>query len=170
MNKSRIFAATAATLGALTAAGAQAQTVDLIENHDAWTVYADTATPKQVCFIASQPQAVEPIGANRGPIYFYISAWPKDGVKSEPSVKVGYPIDTNKDMTVMIGTDAYKLFAKGEHGFVLDPTEELKLVEALKKGANAVVKATSMRGTNTTDTYSLTGISQAMQKMSEVCP
>jgi Invasion associated locus B (IalB) protein len=134
------------------------------------SLYADTATPKQTCFVATQPQAVEPLGANRGPIYFYISAWPKDGVKTEPSVKVGYPIDEAKEMTVTIGTDVFKLFAKGERGFVSDPTEELKLVEAMKKGTTAVVKATSKRGTSTTDTYSLSGLTQALDKLAATCP
>ncbi len=95
-----------------------------------------------MCFIAAQPQAVEPLGANRGPIFFYITAWPKDGVKTEPSIKVGYPVKPDAEMSVTVGTDAFKLLIKGERGFVQDPTEELKLVEALKKGSNAFVKAT----------------------------
>src|SRR5262245_19682835 len=107
----------AAILGALVstafAGEAAAQTVDLVDHQGAWSLYADTATPKAVCFIAAQPQAVEPLGANRGPIYFYISAWPKDGVKSEPSIKTGYPLAADKEMTVSVGTDTFKLFAKG---------------------------------------------------------
>jgi len=170
MNKIRILATAAAALGAMLAAPAQAQTVDLVSRQGAWGLYADTATPKQVCFVAAQPQAVEPIGANRGPIFFYISAWPADGVKTEPSVKVGYPISAQKDMTVTIGSDVFKLFSKGERGFVSDPTEELKLVEAMKKGSTAIVTATSTRGTTTTDNYSLSGISNALQKMAETCP
>jgi hypothetical protein len=159
-----------AALGSLIAAHAVAQTVDLVERTGSWSLYADTATPKQTCFVASQPQAVEPIGANRGPIFFYVSAWPKDGVKTEPSVKVGYPIDSAKDMTITIGNDTFKLFSNGERGFVSDPTEELKLIEAMKKGSTAIVKATSSRGTSTTDTYSLSGITQALQKLTEACP
>lgn len=170
MKQTRIFATAVTAMSALLASNATAQTVDLVANQGAWSLYADKATPKQVCFVSSQPQAVEPIGANRGPIYFYISAWPKDGVKTEPSVKVGYPINATKDMTITIGTDVFKLFAKGERGFVSDPTEELKLVEAMKKGATAVVRATSTRGTNTTDTYSLSGITNALNKMVETCP
>jgi hypothetical protein len=166
----RLLGATVAGIAAFYAGGAAAQTVDLVERFGAWGLYADTATPKAVCFIASQPQAVEPIGANRGPIYFYISAWPKDGVKTEPSVKVGYPVDSAKDMSVTIGTDVFKLFVKDERGFVADPTEELKLIEAMKKGSTAIVKATSQRGTNTTDTYSLSGLSQALTKLAETCP
>ncbi len=168
MNKTRIFAAAATSL--VLAANAHAQTVDLVETQGAWGLYADNATPKQVCFLAAQPQSVEPQGANRGPIYFYVSAWPKDGVKTEPSAKVGYPIDTNKEMSVTIGDDNFKLFAKGERGFVSDAAEESKLIESMKKGTTAVVKATSTRGTPTTDTYSLSGISAALTKMAETCP
>jgi hypothetical protein len=169
MTQTRIFTSTVAAVAALFAAEANAQTVDLVANQGAWSLYADKNSPKQVCFIASQPQAVEPIGANRGPIYFYISGWPKDGVKTEPSVKVGYPINATKDMTVTIGNDTFNLFAKGERGFVADPTEELKLVEAMKAGSTAIVKATSTRGTDTTDTYSLSGITAALNKMTETC-
>ena len=170
MRKTRIFAVAVVAAGALVAAEAKAQTVALVDNQGTWSLYADTAVPKQVCFVASAPQAVEPIGANRGPIYFYISAWPKDGIKMEPSVKAGYPVKADKDMTVTIGTDTFKMFAKGDRGFVSDPTEELKLIESMKKGENAVVKGTSVKGTNTIDTYSLTGLSQALDKMATTCP
>jgi Invasion associated locus B (IalB) protein len=170
MSMFRILAIAVAAQGALFATAANAQTVDLVERQGAWSLYADTATPKKVCFIASQPQAVEPIGANRGPIFFYISAWPADGVKAEPSVKVGYPVSGQKDMTVTIGNDVFKLFSKDERGFVADPTDELKLVDAMKKGSTAIVNATSTRGTSTTDTYSLSGITASMNKMGEVCP
>jgi len=151
------------------ATAALAQTVELVEKQGAWSLYADSATPKSVCFLAAQPLAVEPLGANRGPIFFYISAWPKEGVKAEPSVKVGYPVKPDGDMSVTVGTDTFKLFVKGERGFVQDPNEELKLIEALKKGANAFVKATSARGTSTTDTYSLAGISAALDKLAAAC-
>lgn len=151
------------------ATAASAQTVELVEKQGSWSLYADAASPKSVCFIAAQPLAVEPLGANRGPIFFYISAWPKEGVKAEPSVKVGYPVKPDADMTVTVGTDTFKLFVKGERGFVQDPNEELKLIEALKKGSNAFVKATSARGTATTDTYSLGGISAALDKLAATC-
>lgn len=170
MRKTGIAATAVAGLAVVLAGQAAAQTVDLVEKQGAWSLYADTATPKAVCFIAAQPQAVEPLGANRGPIFFYISAWPKDGVKAEPSIKVGYPVKPEADMSVTVGTDSFKLFIKGERGFVADATEEMKLVEALKKGSNAFVKAVSARGTSTTDTYSLAGLGTALDKLAATCP
>ena len=136
----------------------------------AWTLYADAATPKAVCFIAAQPQAVEPLGANRGPIFFYgVTAWPKDGVKTKPSIRLESG-QLDADMSVTVGTDTFKLFISCERGFVSDPNEELKLVDALKKGSNAFVKATSARGTSTTDTYSLSGLATALDKLATTCP
>jgi invasion protein IalB len=169
MTKTRIFAAAMALMSAGLVSNARAQTVELVETQGAWGLYADKATPKKVCFLAAQPQSVEPKGANRGPIYFYISSWPTDGVKAEPSVKVGYPINGQKDMSITVGNDTFKMFAKDQRGFISEPAEEQKLIEAMKKGATAVVKATSTRGTNTTDTYSLSGMGAALQKMGEVC-
>ncbi len=170
MNTIRSIALAVIASSAPLVLSANAQTVALVEHQGTWSLYADTASPKQVCFVAAQPQAVEPIGANRGPIYFYISAWPKDGIKLEPSIKAGYPVKPDKDMTVTIGSDTFKLFAKGDRGFVNDPTEELKLIESMKKGSSAIVKGTSMKGTGTTDTYSLSGLAQALDKMAATCP
>jgi hypothetical protein len=166
----RSMALAAIALSATLVSSANAQTVSLVDHQGTWSVYADTSDPKQVCFVASQPQAVEPIGANRGPIYFYISAWPKDGIKLEPSIKAGYPVKPDKDMTVTIGSDTFKMYGKGDRGFVLDPTEELKLIESMKKGSSAVVKGISAKGTGTTDTYSLAGLAQALDKMAATCP
>jgi hypothetical protein len=162
---------TATAILALALAGtASAQTVDLVEKQGSWSLYADKAEPKSICFIAAQPAAVEPLGANRGPIFFYISAWPKEGVKAEPSIKVGYNVKPGAEISVTVGTDTFKLFVKGERGFVQDPNDELKLLEALKKGSNAFVKSTSARGTATTDTYSLSGLTAALDKLAATCP
>jgi hypothetical protein len=33
----------------------------------------------------------KPRQIKRGPVYFYISRWPADGVTNEVSIKMGYP-------------------------------------------------------------------------------
>ncbi len=63
----------------------------------------------------------------------------------------------------MVGAEKYVLFGREDRAYVADPTEELKLVEAMKKGQKLVIQATSERGTTTTDTYSLQGFLQAFQ-------
>jgi invasion protein IalB len=90
-------------------------------------------------------------------------------VKTEVSIKLGYPARKGADITVTVGTSAFKLFATGDRAFVADATEELKLVEALRKGTSLTVQATSERGTQTKDTYSLQGLNQALQAMVAGC-
>jgi len=39
----------------------------------------------------------------------------------------------------------------------------------MRKGADATVKATSSKGTDTTDVFSLKGLSQALDKVAQEC-
>lgn len=135
-----------------------------------WILHQNAGEGPKICFAASQPQSKEPAGANRSAIVFYISAWPKDGIKSEVSIKLGYPARPDTPVTVTVGSDEFQLFTKDDRAYVADATDELKLIEAMKKGSSLVVKATSARGTETTDTYSLQGITKALQEMASACP
>jgi invasion protein IalB len=135
-----------------------------------WSLYTSEASGSKICFVAAEPTEKKPANANRATALLYISAWPKDGIRTEVSVKLGYPIKTPSTVTVSVGDESYKLFPKDERAYVADATEELKLVEALKKGSTASVAATSARGTDTTDTYSLSGVTQALQALATNCP
>ncbi len=134
-----------------------------------WTAHAHQDAKAKICYAASQPKTQEPKGAKRDPAFFYVSAWPKDGVKTEVSVKIGYPLKKDSEVTVTVGKDAFKLFTNSERAFVSDPAQELQLVETMKKGSTMLVRGTSERGTATTDTYSLNGLPQAMQALTELC-
>ena len=135
-----------------------------------WSLYTNDAGASRICFVAAAPAEKKPANANRATMLFYISAWPKDGVRSEVSVKLGYPIKSGSTVGVAVDSEKFDLFPKDERAYVADATQELKLIEALKKGTKATVSATSERGTLTTDTYSLTGLTMALQKMTETCP
>jgi hypothetical protein len=149
---------------------AVAQTAVELGRYGDWSLHQGDQEGHRICFAASQPKEKSPPGANRAKTLLYVSAWPKEGVKSEISVKLGYPIKSGSEVTVTVGNDVFKLFPKEERAYVDDQTEELKLIEAMKKGSKLVVQATSERGTATTDVYSLAGLSQALQVMTQTCP
>jgi invasion protein IalB len=134
-----------------------------------WALHINESANSKICFAAAEPKEKAPKGVTRAPALFYISAWPKEGVKSEVSVKLGYPIQAKNKVTVTIGKDSFKLFAKEERAFVADAAEEQKLIEAMRKGTTMTVQATNERGTATTDTYSLSGLGQALQALSTTC-
>ena len=159
----------AATGLAATAAAALATTI-VAGTFGDWSLLINESTSSKICFAAAEPKEKLPQGTNRAMTAFYVSAWPKEGVKGEVSVKLGYPIKAQSTVAVLVGKDEFKLFSKDERAFMADPTLELKLLETMKKGASLVVKAMSERGTATTDTYSLSGFAQAVQELAKSCP
>ncbi len=147
-----------------------ASAATLVKTHKAWSVFSHGESSKKICFAASQPKVTLPKGANRSAVFFYVSAWPNDGVKSEISVRQGYPIKPGSTVSVTIGGKKFNLFAKDDKAFVADATEELKLIDAMKAGSVMSISGISKRGTKTTDRYSLSGITAALATLSATCP
>jgi hypothetical protein len=149
-------------------AGASAQT-SVVSRFGNWTLYSHSSGQTRLCFAASQPTLSEPAGARRDSVFFYVTSWPAQGVKSELSVKVGYRVRRNSEVTIAIGLNVFKMFAVEDRAFVSDATEELKALDAMKRSAIMVIQGTSERGTATKDTFSLTGFSQALQALGAGC-
>ena len=150
-----------------------ADAANIVNKFNDWTLYSNDDSAGKICFLAAPPAATEPAALNRDPALFYISAWPKDGVKSEVSFKVGFPVKKTSEPSAAIAGSApasFKLFVKDDRAYVSDATQELKLLEALKKGSKLTVQAVSERGTTVTDTYSLAGITAALQALAGGCP
>jgi len=140
----------------------------LLEKFDDWSAYAASGSPK-VCFAVAKPKESTPKAVKRGPIFFYISRWPEDNVVEEVSVKMGYPFAEGAKVTATIGNAKFELFTKDEGAFVEKSDMEDKLVEAMKSGSTMKVQGRSARGTNTTDTYSLKGLSDALDRAAKEC-
>ncbi len=154
--------------GALLATPALAQEVALLQKFNDWTAYASSGTPK-VCFAVAKPKESLPKAVKRGPILFYISRWPADNVTNEISVKMGYPFAEGAKVTATVGTEKFELFTKEEGAFVEKPEDETKLIEAMKGGSTIKLEGRSARGTATTDTYSLSGLSDALERIAKEC-
>ena len=50
-----------------------------------------------------------------------------------------------------------------------DTSDEQRLIDAMRRGQQAIVTGVSSRGTLTKDTYSLAGISAALAKIHSTC-
>jgi Invasion associated locus B (IalB) protein len=153
---------------ALSCTPAWADNPTLLHKYKEWSAYAASGTPK-VCFAISQPKSMTPKKIKRGPVYFYISRWPADGVTNEVSVKMGYPFGTGAKATLTVGTAKFDLFTKDEGAFVEKVDTELGLVEAMKKGSTMKIDGKSARGTATSDVYSLDGLSDALARIAKEC-
>ncbi|MFM1813723.1 MAG: hypothetical protein RLZ98_418 [Pseudomonadota bacterium] len=168
INKTLRMLAAAAVL-ACTPAYAQQQPPALVKVFKDWPLYKHQSTGLTVCFVASQPKSRSPRNLQSDKTYFYVSSWPKEGVKAEVSVKMGYEIKKNSTVSVQIGSNVFKLFTDKDNAFVADLSDELKLIEAVKGGSSMVIKGTNAQGQETEDTYSLSGSTAAINAMANDC-
>ncbi len=153
----------------LSAGPAAAKPSELIKRYSDWAAYRHTAGKEKYCFILAAPDSLKPNNVKRGRVAIHITAWPKHGIRAQLSIKIGYRFKAGAPVGVAIGTAQFNLFTKDDRAFVESPTDELKLIEAMKKGSRMIITGQSERGTITTDGYSLIGFSLALQKMTSSC-
>jgi len=136
-----------------------------------WGAYKASPGGKTVCFALSKPTSAttEPPGRPRDGSYAFVSTRPSEKVKNEVSVIVGYPQKAGHDATATVGSANYVMYTQNDGAWVKNAAEEAQMVDAMKKGADLVVKSESGRGTKTTDTYSLKGVAEALDKVASEC-
>lgn len=163
------FAITAIALTAGIAVASAQTGPTLLGTHDAWEAYKNTDGRGTVCWAVTQPQTKEPATAKRDAIYFIITTWPKQKILNEPSVVIGYQFKETSEATIQVGSDKFNFFTKGDGAWLTDKAEEQRLITAMRGNGEMSVKGMSRRGTLTTDTYSLKGLSAALDKVTEGC-
>lgn len=159
-------------LGASLAASAQAQgQPSLLQQFGDWGVYTGVSGGKKVCFALAQPASAEtnPPNRPRDPVYFFVSTRPAENVRNEVSIIIGYPHKPGADATAEVAGTRFSLQTRQDNVWVKNTAEEERLLDAMRKGSDIVVKGVSGRGTQTTDRYSLRGLSQALDKVGQEC-
>jgi hypothetical protein len=136
-----------------------------------WGAYTASPSGKKVCFALAKPAKAdtEPAGRKRDPSYAFVSTRPAEKVKNEVSMIVGYPQKTGTDAAAAIDSTNYVMYTQNDGAWIKNAAEEAQMVGAMRKGGDLVVKSVSARGTKSTDTYSLKGLDQALDKVAEEC-
>jgi invasion protein IalB len=143
----------------------------LLGQYGDWGAYAASPGGSKVCFALAKPKTskTEPAGRNRDQSYMFISSRPAENVKNEVSVIIGYPFKTSSDATAEIGGAKFAMYTQNDGAWIKNVTEEARMVDAMRKGADLTVKGTSGRGTQSTDQFSLKGLAQALDKIEQEC-
>lgn len=134
-----------------------------------WNVFLAHTEKSKTCYALATPKDRAPAGLNRDPAYVFISNRPGENVRGEVSIIVGFPVKED-GARVEISGSSFALVVKGANAWIKNQAEEPKFVDALKKGAKLTIKAASLKGNVTTDTYSLSGLSQALERVEKECP
>jgi hypothetical protein len=143
----------------------------LLGQYGEWGAYTASPGGKKVCFAIAKPSSAvtDPPNRPRDPIYLFISTRPADKVSNEVSVVVGYPLKANSEASATVGGANFALYTQGDGAWIKNAGEEAKMVDAMRAGQTVVVQGVSSHDTKTTDTYSLKGLSQALDRTAREC-
>lgn len=134
-----------------------------------WTAYTFTEKGAKVCYIIGKPIKSEPTNVNRGRIDVIITHRPSEHAVNVVNFDVGYPFKEGSDAELDVDGREFTLFTDKESAWTPDAATDKTVTEALMKGNRAVLKGTSQRGTDTTDTYSLDGVTQVLTLADKAC-
>jgi hypothetical protein len=143
----------------------------LLGQYADWGAYAATSNGAKVCYALATPASTRTTPPNRprDPVYLFISTRPAENVHNEVSVIIGYPLKPESEVNVEIGTNKFVMYTKADGAWVGNAAEEARMVETMRKSPDIVVSGTSARGTQSTDRYSLKGLSQALDRIAKEC-
>lgn len=139
-----------------------------IQQFNAWGAYSYTSGANKVCYVLSVPAEKSPAKLEHGDNFFLVTQRPGQNISYEPQVMVGYALKAGSKVKVTVDTKSYTMFIKDKSAWLENAAEEPALVGALKSGHSLKVEAVSSRGTPTSYTYSLSGISAALKQI-ETC-
>jgi invasion associated locus B (IalB) protein len=143
----------------------------LIGQFGTWGAYTAAPNGKKVCFALAKPSSskTNPPNRPRDPAYAFVSTRPSEKVINEVSIMIGYALKPGSESTLEVGGGAYAMYTQGDGLWIKNAAEEERMVDAMRKAADAVVKGVSAKGTETTDTFSLKGLSQALDRLAQDC-
>ena len=163
-----------------------------------WNVFVGEVGKGRICYTLAQPKSREPASLTRDPGYAFISDRPAEGVRNEVSFIMGFDVSRGRhggseapmpsrvrnrlrsrapnrrrpppSANRLGRPDAVRDASQGREPLGQERGERERVDRVMRKGTKLVVKAASLRGHQSIDTYALTGFAQAMDRLQKECP
>lgn len=142
----------------------------LLGKYGDWSAYTYKENGKNVCYIASTPKRDEGKYTQRGDIYAVVTHRPGEKSFDVVNFVAGYTYKKGSKVEIKIGKETFNnIFTDADKAWTLTEKDDQALVAAMKRGQRMIVKGVSSRGTQTKDTYSLSGFTRAYKVISAKC-
>ena len=175
----------------------EASKPSLVATFGDWNVFVGEVGKGRICYTLAQPKLREPTSLTRDPGYAFISDRPSEGVRNEVSFIMGFDVsggdsaESKPDAKpgekpskssakskpsaaaaplALVDQASFEMLPKGGNLWVKNAAKESALITEMRKGAKLVIKAASLRGHQSIDTYTLSGFTQAMDRLQKECP
>ncbi len=133
-----------------------------------WRAYSFADAGGKICYIVSVPQKQEGKYKRRGDVFFLVTHRPEGQVFDEVSIITGYTYKKGSEPKAKIGGSQFAFYSEGDAAWAFRK-DESKLIGAMKKGRRMIITGVSSRGTLTTDTYSLSGVTAGLRHIDKEC-
>jgi hypothetical protein len=143
----------------------------LLGQYAEWGAYTASPGGKKVCFAIAKPSSSDTVPPNRprNPIFMFISTRPAEKVTNEVSIVIGYPFKPGADATASVGSTSFQLYTQQDGAWIKNAADEANMVNAMRSGQTAVIKGVSAKGTQSSDTFTLKGMAQALDRAAQEC-
>ena len=136
-----------------------------------WSVFVEE-NPKECWGVSSPKETVntrdgQPVQVRRGDILLFVTF--RAGAVGEISFSGGYPFAGGSTVALDVDGTGYELITDGEWAWAASPAEDTRILDAMRRGQNAVLVARSSRGTQTQDTFNLFGLTAATEEAQRRC-
>jgi len=136
---------------------------------EAWSAMSFDEDDKTVCMMWSQPEKAEGKYKKRGEIFVFVTHRPEDRETNKVSFEIGYTFKKSSEVRVTIDGQSYTLYTDRSTAWSYNAKDDQRMVKAMRAGRTMTMEGTSSRGTQTHDTYSLSGFSAAHNAINERC-
>lgn len=167
----------------VTGANAQVSTNRVAANTD-WSVFVEES-PKECWGVTAPKETVntkdgKPVSVRRGDILLFVTYRP-GSAEGEVSFTGGYKFRSGSTVKMEVGDESFDLFTvekddpdtsgipEDELAWASSSADDAAINSAMRKGTVAVVVGVSSRGTQTRDTFSLLGVSAALDEAAKRC-
>ncbi|MDX1782145.1 MAG: invasion associated locus B family protein [Thalassovita sp.] len=163
----------AAMVLAATTAWAQQTSDNQVAAKTDWSVFEDS-DPRECWAVSSPKETVNTkdgrvVAVRRSDILLMAFYRPGAGVSGQVTFTGGYPFAKGSSVSLKIDDNSFDLFAEGEWAWPASPSDDAKIITAMKRGKSAILTAHSSRGTKTQDTFSLLGFTAAVEEAEKRC-
>ena len=140
-----------------------------VGNFRDWSVYTLDLNGDTVCYAVTEPTDKSPRSVRHGDVFFMVASWKSGVATNQPSFLAGYDLRENPDPVLRVGSDRWEMYVSEAEGFIERANDEERLITAMRRGADMRLSAVSERGTATNYTFSLLGISAALDRVAREC-
>ena len=134
-----------------------------------WHVFVREVDGDKVCFAATEAKDKSPSNVTHGDVFFLVASWKSGAAKNQPSLMTGYNLKDSPAPSIRIDSEKWRMYSSENEAFIEAAVDEQRLVSAMRRGANMNVSAVSGRGTATSYTISLQGVTAALERVEKEC-